>query len=70
METQGYNPQAKVKEEFPEKELVEIQTSNLSDLKSKVMVIRMFKELSKKCKELYGNYKELSGNYITLKKDI
>ena len=46
----------KEKEESPEKELIEIKASNLSNIEFKVMVIRMFKELSK--------------NYINMKKDI
>ena len=41
----------------------EIETSNLSDIKLKVMITRILKELS-------DNYKELSGNYISMKKDI
>ena len=45
----------KEKEESPEKDLNEIQTSNLST-EFKVMVIRM--------------RKELTGNYISMKKDI
>ena len=35
----------KGKEEFPEKELNEIQVSNLSDIDFKAVVIKMFKEL-------------------------
>ena len=57
------NPQSKGKEESADKELDEIRASNLSDTEFKIMVIRMFKELS-------DNYRELSGNYRTIKKDI
>ena len=53
----------KEKEEYPEKELSEIEANNLSDIEFNVMVIRMLKELSE-------NYKELSGTYISMKKDI
>ena len=45
----------------PEKELNKIDTSNLSDIKFKRMVIRMHKKLN-------ANYKKLSEN--TVKKDI
>ena len=55
MGRQRNNPQMKEKEESPEKDLNEIQTSNLST-EFKVMVIRM--------------RKELTGNYISMKKDI
>ena len=50
----------KEKEEYPEKELNEIEVTNLLDIEFKVMVIRMLKELSE-------NYKELNGNYISMK---
>ena len=40
-----------------------MKANNLSNIEFKVMVIRMFKGLSK-------NYKEFSGNYISMKKDI
>ena len=45
METQRNNLQMKGKEEAPEKELSEIEASNLSNIEFKVMVIRMFKEI-------------------------
>ena len=57
------NPESNGKEESPEKQVNEIEASNLSDIEFKVMVIRMLKELSE-------NYKDLSGNYINMKKDI
>ena len=44
-------------EESPEKELSEIEASNLSDTEFKIMVIRMLKELSENYRELYGTYK-------------
>ena len=53
----------KGKEKFPERVLNKIEASNLSDIEFKVMVIRMFQELSE-------NYKELSGNYIIMKRDM
>ena len=55
MGRQRNNTQMKEKEESPEKDLNEIQTSNLST-EFKVMVIRM--------------RKELTWNYISMKKDI
>ena len=63
MGRQRNNPQSKGKEETQEKKLNKIKGSNLSDIECKIMVIRMFKGLSK-------NYKEFSGNYISMKKDI
>ena len=53
----------KEKEEFPEKELNEIEASNLWDIQYKVMGIKILKELNE-------NYKEFSGDYISMKKDI
>ena len=46
MGRQRNNPQMKEKEDSPEKELNEIEASNVSDIEFKVMVIRMLKELS------------------------
>ena len=43
---QRNNPQSKGKRESPEKELNEIEASNLSDTEFKVMVIKMLKQLS------------------------
>ena len=48
--------QAKEKEASPEKEVSEIEASKLADIKFKVMVIRMLKELNE--------------NYTSMKKDI
>ena len=50
-------------EESPEKQLNEVEASNLSDIEFKEMFIRMLEELS-------DNYKELSGNYSGMKKEI
>ena len=63
MGRQRNNPQMNGKEDSPEKELNEIEARNPSDIEFKIMVIRMFKELS-------DNYKELSGNYNSMKKEI
>ena len=63
MGRQRKNPQLKGMEESPVKALNEIESSNLSDIEFKKMVIRMLKELS-------DNYKELSGNYNRMKKEI
>ena len=46
MGRQRNNPHSKGKGESPEKELNEIETSNLSDIELKIMVIRMLKEFS------------------------
>ena len=70
MERQRNKPQSKGKEESPNKELDEIEASNLSDIGLKVMVIRMLKEFNENYKELYWSYKEHSGNYSSMKKDI
>ena len=48
--------QMKGQEKSPEKELNEMEASNLSDIEFKVMIIRMLKELSE--------------NYNSMKKDI
>ena len=62
MGQQRNNPQMREKEEPQEKELIEIEASNLSDMEFKVMVIRMLKELSE-------NYKELGRKCISPQKD-
>ena len=45
--------------------LNEIEASKLSDTEFKIMVIRMFKELSENYRELLGSYEELMANYTT-----
>ena len=60
MERQRKNMKMKKKEESSEKELKEIEASNLPNIEFKVVVITMLKELSE-------NYKELNGNYISMK---
>ena len=49
-------------ENSPVKELNEMETSKLSDIEFKRMVMRILKELT-------DNYKELSGNYNSMKKE-
>ena len=56
------NPQSKGMENSPVKELNEMETSKLSDIEFKRMVMRILKELT-------DNYKELSGNYNSMKKE-
>ena len=56
MGRQRNNPHSKGKGKYPEKELNEIEASNLSDIENKIMVIRLLKELSENHKELYGSY--------------
>lgn len=50
----------KEKEKTLEKELTEIEASNLSDIKFKVMIIRMPKEFC-------DNFNKLSGNNNSMK---
>ena len=64
------NPQSERKEESPERLLNKIEATKLSDIKFKIMVIRMLKELSENFKELQGSIKELTMNYNSMKKDI
>ena len=64
MGRQRNNPRSKVNEESPDKKLNEIEASNLSDVKFKIMVIMMLKELNENYKELRGNYKNLVGTII------
>ena len=63
MGRQRNNPQSNGKEQSTESMLKKIEATKLSDIKFKILVIRMLKELSE-------NYKKLSGNYISMKKDI
>ena len=49
--------QSKGMEDYPPKGLNEMEVSKLSDIKIKIMVIKMLKELT-------DNIKELSENYI------
>ena len=64
------NPQSKGKEESPEGVLNEIKANNVSDVEFKIMIIRMFKELSESYKETYRIYKEVSEHNINMKKAI
>ena len=60
----------KEKEESPGKQLNETEASKLSDIKFKIIVIRMIKELIEYYKELQRSYKELTASYSSIKKDI
>ena len=62
---QNNNTQWKGKEESPERVLNEIETSKLSDIEFKTMVIRKLNELSENCKEVQGSYKALTVNFNT-----
>ena len=55
---------------IPRKSVNEIEASKLSAIEFKIMVIRMFKELSDNSKELQRRYKKLTENYTNMKKDI
>ena len=57
------NMQSKRMEDSPIKKLNEMEVSQLSHTKLKIMVIKMLKELR-------DNYKELSKNYNSMKKKI
>ena len=57
MVRQRNNPQLKGKEESPEKELSEIEASNLSDTEFKILVIR----IPRNSGELPGTLWELQG---------
>ena len=63
MGRQRKNPQSKRNKESPERLLNEIEATKLSDIKFKIMVIRMLKELLDK-------YKKLSENYSSMKREI
>ena len=54
MGRQRKNPQSKRNKESPERLLNEIEATKLSDIKFKIMVIRMLKELNENYEELYG----------------
>ena len=70
MGRQRNNSQMKRKEESQERMLNEIETSKLSEIELKIMVIRMLKELSENSKELQISYRDLTANYISMGKDI
>ena len=53
----------KGKEEATERMLNEIETSQLSDIKFKAMVIRKLNELTENYSKLLGNYNDLTANY-------
>ena len=60
----------KQKKEALERMLNEIETSQLSDIEFKAMVIRKLNELTENYQKLKGNYNELTANYINMKKEI
>ena len=62
MGRQKKNLHPKGMEDFPLKELNEMEVSKLSDIEFKIMVIKMYKDTD--------NYKELCENYISMKKEI
>ena len=70
MGRQRNNPQMKGKVEVSETMLNERETSQLSDIEFKAMVIRKLNELTKNYWKLQGNYNELAANYINMKKEI
>ena len=63
MGRQKKNLESKGMEYSPLKELNEMEVSKLSDIKIKIMVIKMLKELTDNCKEM-------SENYNTMKNEI
>ena len=62
--------QMKGKEKASERMINEIESSQLSDIEFKTMVIRKPNELSENCQTLQGSYEELTMNYTSMKKDI
>ena len=50
--------------------LNEIETSQLSDIEFKAMVIRKLTELTENYQKLQEHYNELTTNYINMKKEI
>ena len=70
MGRQKNNPQMKGKEEASERMLNEIETSQLSDIEFKAMVIRKLTELTENYQKLQGNYNEFTTNYINMQKEI
>ena len=63
MGRQNNNMQSKGMEDYPPKGLNEMEVSKLSDIKIKIMVIKMLKELT-------DNYNGLTENYNSMKKEI
>ena len=70
MRRQRNKPQTKGKEEVSERILNEVETSQLSGLEFKAMVIRKLIELTENYQKLQGSDNELTANYINLKKEI
>ena len=58
MMRQGNISQMKEQEKSPDKELNEMEASNLPDAEFKTLVLRMFKELSETFNEEIGNVKK------------
>ena len=69
MGRQRNNPQINGKEEASERMLNETQTSQLSEIEFKELVIRKLTELTENYQKLQGNYNELTANYINMKKE-
>ena len=59
----------KGKEDVSETMLNEKESSQLSDVEFKELVIRKLNELTENYKNLQGNYNELNANNINLKKE-
>ena len=70
MGRQRKNPQWKGKEESSERVLNQIETSQVSDIEFKTMVIKKLNELSENYQNQWRSNKELTANYINMKKDI
>ena len=68
MGRQRNNPPWKGKEESSEKVLNEVESSELSDIEFKTIVIRKLNKLSENYQKLHGSYQELTANYIRKKK--
>ena len=70
MRRQRNMAQMKGQVKTPEKELNEMEVSNLSDAEFKTLVIRMFKELSEDLSSIKKTQSETEGTLIEIKKTL
>ena len=63
---------AQMKEQIktPEKELNEMEISNLSDVEFKTLVIRMFKDLSEDLSRIKKTQSEMKNTLVEIKNDL
>ena len=70
MGRQRNNTQVKGQDEVSITMLNEKQTSQLTDIGFKELVMRKLNELTQNYQKLHGNYNEITANYINMKKEI